>query len=290
MNDRAATAQRAGRYFTTIRAAAHDVLDMLFPISCIGCGTYGGCRESDTPHPTLMRDWLCRECRERIVPVRPTCLICDAYSPTGRTCPKCSVRTPIVGVLAVGSYADPLLRAAVRQLKFKGVRALAGPLGELLARRIAAAGVHAAEGSPRILVPVPLHRRRERERGFNQARLLAEAVGTLLRIPVESPLRRTRSTSPQTSIIESPHARQRNVAGAFALHTLPKSTEHNSETRRGQAFAPSRPGLVARQSCEQLRVILVDDVLTTGATLTEAGKVLAAEGITEIWGAVIARG
>lgn len=273
-----------GGYLQTVRAATHDVLDLLFPISCIGCGTYGGNRESHSAGATQGRQatgnkddaerWFCGSCRLRIEGERPRCVVCGTHSPTGRTCPKCSVRTPIGGVIAVGSYADPLLRAAVMQLKFKGVRALAGPLGELLAVRIAAAGVHAAAGSPPILVPVPLHRRRERERGFNQARLLAEAVGTFLRIPVESLLLRTRSTSPQTSIVESPHARQRNVAGAFALRALPKSAVlQTSEVRTYPR-----------------RVILIDDVLTTGATISEAGKVLAAEGISEIWAAVVARG
>lgn len=208
---------------------------------------------------------LCAECRARIRADRPTCTVCGEYAPTGRTCYGCLPATPLAGSVAVGPYEDPVLRSAIKRLKFTGIRSLAQPLAELLARRIVARNL-----LPAILVPLPLHPRRERARGFNQARLLADAAGELLGLPVEHLLIRTRQTSPQTSILGSPRQRRRNVAGAFALRASPRS-----ET----------PTLSKRP-----RTILLDDVLTTGASLTEAGSVLRAAGVEEIWAAVVARG
>lgn len=203
-------------------------------------------------------------CRLHIEPDRPRCVFCNTYSPTGRTCPRCSTGTPLAGVIALGKYANPTLRAAITHLKFKGIQALAEPLGELLARRLVSAGIHRFP-SLAALVPIPLAKARERERGFNQAQLLAAVVGKRIGIPVEHPLVRVKKTFPQTSILESPSARRRNVAGAFASRTD------------------------TADRCSTSRVILVDDVLTTGATITEATRVLAGMGVTEIWAAVLAR-
>lgn len=227
--------------------------DLLFPIACVGCGRYE-------------RGWLCADCQTAIGTSHPRCLVCGKSAPTGRTCSACLRKTPLTGVIAVGPYRDPVLQTAIKALKFHGVRELAHVLGELLARRVVAAGLGTAPATPPLLVPLPLHRRRERARGFNQARLLAEAVAARLHLPVADLLLRTRATSPQTSILESPAARRRNVASAFTL-------------RQPNAQLPM-----------PTRVVLIDDVLTTGATLTEAAGVLREAGAPEIWAAVVARG
>lgn len=248
-----------------VQSAARAVLDVLFPIACVGCGTY---REDRTPETEDGTDdeaerWLCTSCRSRIAPDRARCIVCGAPSPAGRTCYPCLRRTPIVGTLAVGPYRDPILRAALTTLKFRGIRALAHPLGELLARHITAVGFH--QGPLPHLVALPLHPRRERTRGFNQAQLLAEVVGTRLGLPVAHLLVRTRSTASQTSLLGSAAVRRQNVADAFAL--------------REDAPQPVPP-----------RLILVDDVLTSGATLETAAAVLNAAGAQELWVAVVARG
>lgn len=236
-----------------LRTLCRAGLDLLFPIACVGCGRYE-C------------GWLCADCQAAIGTGHLRCSVCGKSAPTGRTCSACLGKTPLMGVIAVGPYHDPVLQTAIWTLKFHGVRELARVLGELLAGRVVAAGLGTGLASPPLLVPLPLHRRRERARGFNQARLLAEAVATRLHLPWADLLLRTRATSPQTSILESPTARRRNIAGAFALR---------------QPHAQFRM---------PTRVILIDDVLTTGATLTEAAEVLREAGAPEIWAAVIARG
>lgn len=238
------------------RVMSLALLDLVYPIACVGCGSTG-----TSPSPATQ--WLCPSCRQRIVSDRASCLVCGRNAPSGRTCHPCREATPLTGTLAIGPYRDPVLHGAVKGLKFHGVRALADPLGELLARRIAAAGV--VKQNQTLLVPLPLHRRRERQRGFNQARLLADAVGNRLALPVADLLERSRSTAPQTSIYGTGRLRATNVHDAFRF--------------RENLFPASGT-----------RFILVDDVLTTGASLTAAARVLTTLAPEEIWAAVVARG
>lgn len=175
-------------------------------------------------------------------------------------------------MIAVGPYRHPVLREAVQALKFEGVRDLALPLGLLLACR-----THAALGpalSQATVVPIPLHPRRERNRGFNQSALLAKQLARTLSLPCVPLLRRTRHTPPQTSV--TPHVsahRRENVAAAFSM------AEHMTPP------APPPAGGVAGPA-----ILLVDDVATTGATLEEAAQVLYAHGAQTVWGAVVCRG
>jgi len=138
---------------------------------------------------------------------------------------------------SAASYGE-VAREALHAFKFGGCRALAAPLGDLLA----ALGVASLpEASPDVLVPVPLHPARERERGFNQSLLLARRLGHAWRLPVRADvLARTIATPPQAEL--DAQARRANVRGAFALR---------------------RPDLVAGR-----HVIVVDDIFTTGSTVT----------------------
>lgn len=206
---------------------------------------------------------LCESCTKKIRPFRPSCVRCGTTILRGITCADCRGETPLAGVVTIGSYADPVLRTAIHALKFRGVRGCAEPLGGLLARSLGP--VATSFSMPPTLVPLPLHPRRERGRGFNQAALIAEHAGKRLAVPVQSLLRRVRSGAPQTSVAASAaKRRQTNIAGSFTL-------------------APTVTSVP--ETC-----ILIDDVLTTGATLEEAARVLYAHGAKDIWGAVICRG
>ena len=155
---------------------------------------------------------------------------------------------------AAGVYAGPL-RDAVQRFKFGRRPALARPLAALVLEQCAAA---VADGV--VLVPVPLARERERERGFNQAALLAERMATGLRAPLRTRwLARTRATAPQTAL--SATERRVNVRGAF----------------------------VASTSAAGIDVVLVDDVLTTGATAAECARALRAAGARSVGVLTVAR-
>jgi ComF family protein len=159
---------------------------------------------------------------------------------------------------ALGPYAGTL-RELVHALKYQGRRSIAPRLAGLLRDRCA--GVLADVDA---VVPVPLHRRREWSRGFNQA----DAIAGELHLPVWRPLRRVRHTAAQ-STLAAPE-RRRNVRGAFGLRGGPWN--------RG------------RRTClSGARVVLVDDVSTTGATLDACAEVLKAAGATEVRAVTVAR-
>jgi ComF family protein len=154
--------------------------------------------------------------------------------------------------LWLGPYAGPLGRA-VRALKYRGATRLAGWLGERLAREVADAGWH-----PTVVSAVPLHSSRRHRRGYDQALLLARHAAAALHVPYRPLLVRTRATASQARL--SRGARLQNVAGAFR----------------------SEPALGAS-------VLLVDDVLTTGATAAACREALYEAGASRVHLAVIAR-
>lgn len=159
------------------------------------------------------------------------------------------------GVCTVGPYRGRL-RRVVRCFKFGGLPGLAGPLGDRLASTLTE-GAAAMD----VVVAVPLHWRRAWSRGYNQADLLAKAVSRRSGIPLGAgALRRTRRTAPQRG--RAREERALNVRGAFA----------------------ARPSRVAGA-----RVLLVDDVVTTGATLRECARVLAEAGAIEVQAAAVAQ-
>jgi ComF family protein len=151
------------------------------------------------------------------------------------------------------------VRAALHQLKYSGERRLARPLGTSLAARWLAAG---AGGD--LLVPVPVHADRARRRGYDQAVLLATEASLRLRIPCLAALERTRRTAPQFDL--GRRARRTNVAGAFAM--------------RG-------PSQAAR--IEGRWIVLVDDVMTTGATLVACAEALYGAGALAVSAVTVAR-
>jgi ComF family protein len=213
---------------------------------------------------------LCRHCRLGLPGrLRPRCARCGLGLPPGTTavphgratpapsaCPACQDRRQSFDAVCVlADYAPPLDRL-VGALKFRGDMALAGALGRELAPRL-----RRLTAPPQLLVPVPLSDQRLRERGYDQALGIARALGRAAALPVRAALRRTRATLAQSSL---PLARrQANLRDAFAL-------------------APGCPALPPH-------VGLIDDVMTTGATLDAAARVLREAGAAQITVVVAAR-
>jgi ComF family protein len=153
--------------------------------------------------------------------------------------------------LSLGPY-EGSLRTLIHELKYRGRRRVAARLAELL---LAAPRATAVFGAGSVLVPVPLHPRRRRERGFNQAELLARELAVRVGLVLSAAaLVRRKDTPPQTGL--SAAARRSNVEGAFAVR------------RRAQVAGRA--------------VVLVDDVLTTGATARACVRVLREAGASEV--------
>ncbi len=163
------------------------------------------------------------------------------------------------GLRAVSTYKEPL-RTCIHELKYTGNTRLAKPLGTLLAQVFTTSDMQAD-----MIIPVPLHSKRQRERGYNQARLLAEVCAEQLAIPMyDSILVRTRATISQVSLGAAD--RQSNVAGAFEC-------------------SPS----LATSALRGRRIIIIDDVCSTGSTLEACAKPLYTAGALSVWGLVLAR-
>lgn len=200
-------------------------LDVLFPPSCRGCGQDG--------------IWLCQTCLKHIKPL--------------------TIAAPIKGIdelKCLGSYDIPILSRSVQELKYSGGQVLGPPLARCL---IAAFGTaHTAD----VIVPVPLHPSRRRERGFNQSEILARKISVELNIPLRHLVARVRQTLPQVTLRES--ERLLNVKQAFALAPRLERIPKNG--------------------------IIVDDVFTTGATIAEVAQVLRQAGMQHVTALTIAKG
>ena len=201
------------------------------------------------------REGICAGCRRDLPGKRaPRCPVCANLCTDGQICGECLAHPPRFSRLsAAASYRFPV-DGAIQRLKYGADLAAVGPLAAVLAERLE------QEPSPDLVLAMPMAPQRLRERGFNQAQELARAVSTRLRLTLAPELcRRIRHTAPQAVLPWE--ERRRNIRGAFACEA----------------------DLIGA------RVAVVDDVLTTGATLNELAGVLLGRGAAEVWGWVVAR-
>ena len=233
-------------------------LDLVFPAICPVCGVALGAGR---------RDPLCGACwtgLERITP--PWCERCGlpflSFAPSQTStmkagmCQGCATDPPAFAWARSAAYYGDRARDAVHALKFRRKRALAKPLADLVGEQLA----RWLPDDIDALVPVPLSAIRERERGFNQSALVAERLAHRLDVPVRPRwLVRTRATQPQTDV--SAVERRANVRHAFR----------------------ASPGVDGRH------VVVVDDVFTTGATVEECARALAAAGARRVGVVTVAR-
>ena len=235
------------------RGVARSLLHLLLPVSCLGCGD---------PLFSSAPLGLCTPCRGKLAPLgRLACAVCagplDAFEPPpGYRCGICRERPPAFDrLLALWTYRPPL-DAVIQGLKFRRLDYLGRHLALALADGLGEA-LERFDG----IVPVPLHWRRRLARGYNQAERIAHPLAARLGLPLVLALHRTRRTPPQTSLGKA--ARLANLR---------------------QAFRVPRPGRV-----RGLRLLLVDDVATTGATLDMAATALRRAGAAGVTAVVAAR-
>jgi ComF family protein len=228
-----------------------SLLDFLLPGGCVVCRRW--IPDGD--------DIVCGPCRSRLSPASwPRCPRCHHPRGTGREeADDCLECRDWPEELAAARYAYVLVPPAsdlVHALKYEGWRELAGVMAAPMARAARSVLGPAGPVELAVVVPVPTTARRLRERGYNQAGLLAEGLAARLHLPMVEALTRARADASQTAL--APGERRENVRGAFAVD----------------------PG--ARARIAGRGILLVDDVLTTGATAGEAAATLARTGTERV--------
>lgn len=227
-----------------------DLADLLLPAGCIACGTW-------MPEGRG-RELVCGGCRTRLRPASwPRCPRCHHPTGSGRVpsqaCRECRDWPAELTRARYAYLLQPPADALVHALKYEGWRELAGEMAGPMDRALA---LPPARHEGRIVVPVPTTRARLEKRGYNQAELLARALAGRLQLPLVRALHRIRGGATQVAL--PPSERRANVKGAFALD------------------GPSAGRL------QGAHVVLVDDVLTTGATASSAAVELAGGGASEV--------
>ena len=197
--------------------------------------------------------FLCRKCKKGLPAALQVCPMCTDPSIYGLTHDYCRKEPGMEGLIAIFDYKNGAVRKVVEAIKFGFNRDLAGEvlMGWKLPEKL----------KKTILVPVPLHRWRENWRGFNQAELIGRQMGK--KMALVNGLARTRATNQQARTVNR-GTRAENIKGAFGL------------SRDGEGLSGKR-------------VILVDDVFTSGVTMRECAKTLKKAGVAEVWGLVLAR-
>lgn len=233
--------------------------DALFPKECLGCG-----RESA---------WVCSDCFKKIQ-IKPCqyCLDCKQENFQGEFCGGCRQKYHIDGVLIAGDYENKLLAKLIKFLKYHFIKEIADDLGIYLANFLNSVMQQELKEQNKcdftafigtsLMIPVPLDKKRLRWRGFNQSDLISMALANRSNFLLDhDSLKRHRYTRPQAQLSEK--KRWQNIAESFSW----QGADLNGKN-----------------------VILIDDVVTTGATLNECARILKINGAKKVWGLVAAKG
>lgn len=231
-------------------------LDTLFPIHCLSCRKEGF--------------FICEECFQKIQLLSfQLCPRCEKYiTEKGCLCQSCRNKFPISNLVVACRYKENDIDRLVHLLKYNFVQDLHVPLGRLLVKIILKNNLPL----PDIIVPIPLHKRRLRWRGFNQSELLANYVSENLTpgfsIPVFSEIILRKKYTPPQMKIGKYSERRKNMEEAFEINNKYDLSNNLLKNKT---------------------ILLVDDICTTGATLSECAKVLKQNGAKKVMAAAIAR-
>jgi ComF family protein len=226
---------------------------LLYPATCVVCSAN-----------VERSEYLCGDCQQRAPRIAPPfCAKCSEPFPGAITqtfsCANCEHRVLHFDCAVAAYRSRGLVRRLVHQFKYAGQRHLRHPVAGWLCETLHDPRLRGRHFD--LIVPVPLHPARQRERGFNQAELLAELLAASTNLPMRNVLERIRYTTTQTAYDRA--ERMENLHGAFRLRK-------NRDVRG-------------------LHVLLIDDVLTTGSTLSECARILRKAGAVSVHAATAAR-
>lgn len=225
------------------------LLDLLFPKNCLECKRAG--------------KYICSECLSKVVKAKLMCPICKRWSIDGKTHSFCSKKFSLDGHYSFYKY-EGIIRKAILALKYR----FASSLAEEIVNILNISGLKIANA---IIVPVPLHKKRENWRGFNQSAVLGKMLAEKNNWEYKDNLvLRLENTMPQAKL--SKEERLRNISGKFAVNEDALNVILSVAEGSRQTF------------------VIFDDVWTTGATIGEIAKELKKAGAKEVWGMSVARG
>lgn len=231
-----------------------NLLELLFPTFCVSCKKLGA--------------YLCADCFSKLsFDVLEVCLVCKKAAIGGLTHPICLTTYAIDGSFTAIAYKG-VAKKLLYTFKYKPyVSHIASVLVDLFYEAIiqkeAFDRIYQTQKEKIFLVPIPLYAAKLKSRGYNQAEVLAKELGKKLEVPIVPLLERVKETTPQMGLTEI--QRKENIKGAFGV-------------------------IKGKEKLLQDRIVFViDDVLTTGATFSEAAKMLKKSGAKQVWGLALAR-
>ncbi len=227
------------------------LIDLIFPKECLGCG--------------LEKTYLCHNCFNNLeLNKQFYCVLCKKQSHHSQICPNCKKKTALKAVFVVANYDNRILQNLLHNLKYNFVEEIGDYLGNLIIKYLEVNRIFKffqINSANTIICPVPLHKKRYLARGFNQSELLAKKLNIYYKILQKDLLIRKINTISQVNL--NRQERQSNLKNAFIFNN--------------------------QESAKNKKILLIDDVLTTGSTLIEAAQVLEQKGFNEIYGLVIAQ-
>lgn len=225
--------------------------DLLFPKFCLNCGRLG--------------NYLCLLCQKKLLLIDiDCCFYCGRNSYLGLTHAICKRQNGVDGMLCVFRY-NPVLKKIIKNIKYRLVKeALRELLNTIPVNFFEKVGNYKSFNKEITIQPIPLHPNRLKLRGFNQAVLLGEYISNVVLIPVVDILKKIKDTHPQATLIAR-KSRYINLLGAFSY----TNQENFGDLKN---------------------IILVDDVVTTGATCREATRILKRSGASNIYIVALAKG
>lgn len=200
-------------------------------------------------------EFLCAKCQKNLQQLeKQLCLSCHKPAPFGKTHPECLTKSTVDGSIAALDYKNPDIKNLIKIFKYNFVSDLANPLSELIVEAIDNQGLD-EYFEDFTIVPVPLHQRRLNWRGFNQSALLSTKLAERLRIKIDNQLvARQKNTTPQAALKHA-EERKKNIENAFNL--IGDATNK--------------------------KIVLVDDLVTSGSTANEIAKLLKRSNAAEVW-------
>ena len=230
---------------TLITKISQSILDLFLPPSCFNCRSENS--------------WLCQDCFDQIAFITSdVCDRCGTLTDSNSRCNQCNSNPLqyIDGIRVASFFEDNPMRVGVHWLKYRNHKAVASSLSQILANTYCQYQLNC-----NVIIPVPLHASRYKERGYNQSELLAKPLGKFLNLPINAnTLYRTQKTKSQMTLGAS--ERRENVANAFKCYN---------------------------NQLANTTVLLIDDVCTTGSTLDSCALALKETGVKAVWGLTLAK-